>query len=254
MHALEPDGFIPQGGLVSMEVATYRAFREIGAMCEPDLRGLSEAIAATVVSVRSSGGQMRSSFRVVGRAWQVAGGDDDAVFGELSLSGDHFIGGLDYIFRLALGAADLYDIYFNIPSRSNKRRYRNKFAAATLHRLGIEARYEGQRFGYVPTGFATSHLDRYLALAAALDEYLVLRTPTEAAVEELMNDVAALEQAGAHEPTERRSRYVFASCGCQDSRGKARTIRVAVGSWVPDSIHYSICSHPFAVPVEGDVA
>lgn len=42
------------------------------------------------------------------------------------------------------------------------------------------------------------------------------------------------------------SKYVFASCRCQDGRGRRVTIRVAKGSWRPDVICCAVCSAPFA--------
>jgi hypothetical protein len=42
------------------------------------------------------------------------------------------------------------------------------------------------------------------------------------------------------------SKYVFASCGCQDARQHPITIRVAKGSWRPGVICCSICQVPFS--------
>jgi hypothetical protein len=42
------------------------------------------------------------------------------------------------------------------------------------------------------------------------------------------------------------SKYVFASCGCQDARRHPITIRVAKGSWRPGAICCAICQAPFS--------
>jgi hypothetical protein len=47
-------------------------------------------------------------------------------------------------------------------------------------------------------------------------------------------------------PQQRPAKYVFASCQCQDRRGRPMTIRVATGSWRPGVICCSVCTAPFA--------
>ena len=88
----------------------------------------------------------------------------------------------------------------------------------------------------------------YADLLLALERGLVLEREPQAAQPDDDDDESGDQQAAASSPVGPQpssSKYVFASCRCQNGRRRSVTIRVARGSWQPGVICCSVCEAPF---------
>lgn len=255
----------PRRGLVAQEVlfteqgAAYWALAEIARLQHGELPFLAEVVARIVVPRNSSGKRDATGVAVLGDAWefeQSARISEIAIFGAQRTDGQN--DGEALLGRLVHGLAHVYNHWAGISDTSNRGRYHNARFATTARRLGLGVGRRDATAGFTSTEIASEFRGRFSHIIMVLKDSLALTSPSTG------DDPLASAFAGAGTPTtspEPKSKYVFASCRCMNSRGSARTIRIASGSWQPLTIHCSICGAPFAsttdepsVPAAGQLA
>ncbi|GHF14685.1 hypothetical protein [Pseudolysinimonas yzui] len=237
--------FIAQRELFAEQGAAFVGLLEVARLCEPRLPLLVEVVTRTVLPIASAGAERRSGFTVSADAWEFGG---TIRVSELVLVGDSIDGlsrGENLLVRMLHGLAHVYNHWAGVKDTSNRERYHNARFARTASLLGLDVTRGDSLTGFVVTGISPVTATEYGPIIRALDQALVLTTPTGTD-----DPLAAAfdEMRTARVVTPKTSRYVFASCSCLGDRGAPRTIRIAVGSWQADSIHCSLCGTPFRAP------
>jgi hypothetical protein len=128
-------------------------------------------------------------------------------------------------------------------------RYHNRRLAEISLTIGLGVE-KNEGVGHRTHGLSAWGRAEYADLVGDLERGLVLaRQPRDA---ERCSDTGGAQERDDNVATAlpgevgvAASKYVFATCGCRDGRGRPVTIRVAKGSWRPMAIGCSICSSPF---------
>jgi len=137
-----------------------------------------------------------------------------------------------------------------IRDTSRDGRYHNRRFAEIALAIGLAVEKD-MVIGHRTPGLSSWARTDYADLLSELERGLVLaREPkptgpvggTPDAGDEVDENVDANGSTG---PVGSPTKYVFASCRCQDARGRLVTIRVAKGSWRPGIIRCVKCHAPF---------
>lgn len=121
-------------------------------------------------------------------------------------------------------------------------RYHNKKFMELATRLGLcVVNTHKSHLGYATTGMGDEARERHADLVARIEEALRLSsTPLPEAP-----SGEAPQPSGPEQALALRSKYIFAQCGCRDSRGRKRTIRIAAGWWAVGPIGCGVCMNLF---------
>lgn len=243
-HDMPRQGFVAQRVLFTEQGAAFWALTEVARLEEKELPFLAEVVSRIVVPRNSSGRRDTAGIPVLGHAWEF---EQSLRFSEIAVVGaprtDVQNDGEALLGRLIHGLTHVYNHWAGISDTSNRGRYHNTRFATTARRLGLDVGRRDATTGFTSTGISSEFRGRFSHIIAVLNDSLALKSPSTG------NDPLASAFAEAGKPTtspEPKSKYVFASCRCMNSRGNARTIRIASGSWQPLSIHCSTCGAPFA--------
>jgi hypothetical protein len=133
-----------------------------------------------------------------------------------------------------------------ISDTSRDGRYHNRRFAQIALVIGLDVEKDAV-IGHRTPGLSARGRADYTDLLSNLDQGLVLARepkPTEDDNTATADDqqTALTSSAG---PQTHASKYVFASCWCQDGRRRKMTIRVAKGTWRPGVIRCDACQTPF---------
>lgn len=247
-------GMVAQDVLFTEQGAAYWALTEVARLQRDDLPFLAEVVTRTVVPRTSDGKRSDTGVAAVGEAWEFAQAisiSEINVFGAPSAQGQNR--GEALLGHLIHGLAHVYNHWSGIKDTSNRGRYHNARFAATAQLLGLDVSLRDATVGFATAVIASEFHARYSHIIDVLNDSLALTSPST--VVDPLATVFAEAEAPAAE-VETKSKYVFASCGCTNRRGAARTIRIASGSWQPSTIHCSICGQPFTTtqnpPSESD--
>lgn len=134
----------------------------------------------------------------------------------------------------------------DIRDTSRDGRYHNRRFAEIALSIGLQVERDAA-IGHQTPSLTTRGRAEYADLLTELDDTLVLaREPR--LVERVPDgdeDDRLTDPADSTDP-QTRSKYIFASCRCQDNRGHKVTLRVAKGSWRPGVIRCAACDEAFA--------
>ena len=226
----------------------HRVLLEAARQRQDDLHGLTESLQDDVVV--TTGGTSRPAYGWFAEgAWRYG----ERRVHELFLNADRRLphpavsAAEDVLITLLHEGCHVWAQANGVQDVSRGGRYHNRrFAEAALP-IGLEVERDAVIGHRTPRLSPWARSD-YADLLAELEHGLVLaREPKLARAVGTGTDHDD-PQATAAAPTSAAAgsgKYIFASCDCRDSRGRAVTIRVAMGSWRPGVICRSVCGATF---------
>ena len=248
-------GISPSEALQATLALFYRVLVEAASRRRDMLPGLVETLQDDVVV--TAGGTTRPAYGwFAERVWRYG----DRQVHELFLNAD-----LRRPRRLALSAEDVLVTLLHegchvwaqandVRDASRDGRYHNRRFAEIALAIGLAVERDPVYGHRTPSLLPWARAD-YAELLGELEGGLVLSRQ-----QKLVQTVGTGADLGGPEPTAgssvgpsaRPGKYVFASCRCRDTRGRAVTIRVAMGSWRPGVIGCSLCAAPFTESLTED--
>lgn len=135
-----------------------------------------------------------------------------------------------------------------IKDTSRDGRYHNRKFAEIALSIGLTIERDTV-IGHRTPSLSSSGRADYADLLRELEYGLVLARepqPTERQGDDTESGDQQTAIPSPDGPQSSSSKYVFASCRCQNGRHRPVTIRVARGSWKPGVIRCSVCDAPFA--------
>ncbi|MCC4907777.1 hypothetical protein [Microbacterium sp. cx-59] len=127
-------------------------------------------------------------------------------------------------------------------------RYHNRTFARLATLLGLRvAKNDRSYIGHVTVGLSEVGRDRFGDLVAELESAIRLLPASGATGRAVALPSVSVTPLGLGEgEAGNASKYVSAQCKCRDQRGRPRTIRMARGWWLEDSVGCALCQHVFA--------
>lgn len=215
-----------------------------------ELPGLVETLQDDVVM--TSGGTSRAAYGWFAQAaWRYGDRHVHEVFLNADLRHLHpGIGSAESVLVTLLHEASHVWAQANgIKDTSRDGRYHNRRFAEIALTIGLQVEKDTRIGHCTPRLCAWARVAYDDLLGQLRDGLILVRTPEVDAPPPDTNrpggEPSDTGEAGPTSETTTSNKYVFASCQCQDGRGRRVTIRVATGSWRSDAICCSICSTPF---------
>jgi len=224
---------------------------EVGRRRQDELPGLVETLQDDVVLTMGGTSRLTYGWFAEG-AWRYG----DRHVHELFLNADRRVPhqsvsvAEDVLVTLLHEACHVWAQLSDVRDTSRDGRYHNRRFAEIALAIGLAVEKDIV-IGHRTPGLSSWARTDYADLLSELERGLVLaREPkpsgpvggTPDAGDEVDENVDANGSAG---PVGSTTKYVFASCRCQDARGRLVTIRVAKGSWRPGIIRCVKCHAPF---------
>lgn len=154
----------------------------------------------------------------------------------------------DVLVTLLHEACHVWALLTGVKDTSRDGRYHNRRFGEIALAIGLAVEKD-DRIGHQTPGLSSWARADYADLLGELESGLVLARepkPDEpVGGEPDPGNDAGDDAAGSSDPGDTSTKYVFASCQCQDARRHPVTIRVAKGSWRPGVITCSVCQAPF---------
>jgi hypothetical protein len=216
---------------------------EAARRCADTLPGLYEVLQDKVV-VTSGGSAKRALGWFRRAAWRYADRRLDEVFVNADRSGAHPGTGAaeDVLVTLLHEACHVYAQANGVQDTSREGRYHNRRFGELAVAIGLTV-VRNPVIGHETPGLVPWARETYADLLAELEDGLVLaREPATMAKSPgggVGGDVGV--SAAAAIGSASSSRYVFACCNCAGARSNKVTIRIARGSWRPETIRCSVC-------------
>ncbi len=224
---------------------------EVGRRRQDELPGLVETLQDDVVLTMGGTSRLTYGWFAEG-AWRYG----DRHVHELFLNADRRVPhqsvsvAEDVLVTLLHEACHVWAQLSDVRDTSRDGRYHNRRFAETALTIGLAVEKDTV-IGHRTPGLSSWARTDYSDLLSDLERGLVLaREPKPAepvggtpdADDEADTNIDANGPTVLAGPT---TKYIFASCRCQDARGHLATIRVAKGSWRPGVICCSACEAPF---------
>lgn len=126
-------------------------------------------------------------------------------------------------------------------------RYHNRTFARLATLLGLRvAKSDRSYIGHVTVGLSEVGQGRFDDLAAELESAIRLLPASGGTGRAVAPPTVSVAPLGfAEGEAGNASKYVSARCNCRDERGRPRTIRMARGWWLEDSVGCALCQHVF---------
>ncbi|AMM31536.1 hypothetical protein SA2016_0848 [Sinomonas atrocyanea] len=245
------DLFGPQSANREQSDAHYWALCEVARRRSEDLPGLAEAATDTVILniIRHKRGTLGY---FAPESWEFCGNPVNEV---VICADGHSRNGRgplaeDILTTIVHELAHLYAHCEGIKDTSNRGRFHNRRFGEIALALGLRVVPSGTYRGLETPCLSPRFAREYADITARLYRALVLRSPVPRAPflpeEPEDEDGSTALEPGTSLPAPAASRYVFAACNCMTGGGRPRTIRIARGSWEPESILCAKCGSPFS--------
>jgi hypothetical protein len=220
---------------------------EVARRRQDQLPGLVETLQDDVV-VTTGGTTRRASGWFAEDAWRYGGRQVHELFLNADRRRRHssVSAAEDALVTLLHEACHVWAKANGIRDTSRGGRYHNRRFAEIALAIGLDVGRDPVVGHCTPTLSARGRSE-YADLLGALDRGLVLAREPKSVRSDPDDDKTPSDQPS--DPTSTSapapSKYVFASCRCEDGRGRTVTIRVANGSWRPGVISCAVCDGTF---------
>ena len=214
---------------------------------QDELPGLVETLQDDVVLLAAGGRRSAAGWFAPG-AWRFGSRQVHEVF----LSADYSLAqpaaaAEDVFVTLLHEACHVWAQLNDVCDTSRDGRYHNRRFAEIALVIGLAVE-KNKVIGHITPGLSAWGRAEYADLIDDLERGLVLARQPRTAEPDGTDDLGDQGEATTASPSSKAavSKYVFATCQCRDGRGRPVTIRVAKGSWQPETICHSVCGSPFA--------